>query len=417
MESSRFHCNMVCRSKSHDRKERVRNIRMSSLVELEETVDIAKKLLDFVDVKDDNINAQCTTALKGENYRDFINVLMTSGALFDKADSTDVENIFNIISHMLRTNVDEKDQLGLISLLCDTVASSKQRTKLRLRILCSLYNLMEGHVGGRTQIAMRILKYAQASGQMSLISQSVNTIVSQIESSTASKDDVREIYYLAYLAMESHSALEEAQQLLIKYLATYEGESASVMGSIKDRAAAGVVGAIKAPFLSFTGSKRSRIRSLSAVQQLKTDPLYAPLYNLLGIFMHGDMAEFSEFISSNGTALKEFGFDEAACSEKMRLLTLCSIAAGAHELKYEVVAKELQVSLDDVEDWIIQAIMEKLIEAKLDQVRQTIIINRAMPRTFGDQQWESLGKKLNDWKANVKQLLTTVQTSPAMQQA
>ena len=119
---------------------------------------------------------------------------MTSGALFDIADSTDVENIFNIISHMLRTNVDEKDQLGLISLLCDTVASSKQRTKLRLRILCSLYNLMEGHVGGRTQIAMRILKYAQASRRMSSISQSVNTIVSQIESSAASKDDVREIY-------------------------------------------------------------------------------------------------------------------------------------------------------------------------------------------------------------------------------
>ena len=95
---------------------------MSSLVELEETVDIAKKLLDFVDVKDENINAQCTAALKGENYRDFINVLVSSGALFDKADSTDVENIFNIISHMLRTNVDEKDQVGLISLLCDTVA-------------------------------------------------------------------------------------------------------------------------------------------------------------------------------------------------------------------------------------------------------------------------------------------------------
>ena len=56
-----------------------------------------------------------------------------------------------------------------------------------------------------------------------------------------------------------------------------EGESASVMGSIKDRAAAGVVGAIKAPFLSFTGSKRSRIRSLSAVQQLKAGPVVCNL--------------------------------------------------------------------------------------------------------------------------------------------
>ena len=99
----------------------------------------------------------------------------------------------------------------------------------------------------------------------------------------------------------------------------------------------------------------------------------------------------------------------------MRLLTLCSIAAGVHELNYSTVAKELQVSEDSVEDWIIQAIMEKLIEAKLDQVRQIVVVNRAMPRTFGDQQWESLNKKLNDWKTNVKQLLNIVQSSAPMQ--
>ena len=59
--------------------------------------------------------------------------------------------------------------------------------------------------------------------------------------------------------------------------------------------------------------------------------------------------------------------------------------------------------------------MEKLIEAKLDQVRQIVVVNRAMPRTFGDQQWESLNKKLNDWKTNVKQLLNIVQSSAPMQ--
>ena len=388
---------------------------MSSLVELEETSQIGKKLLSFVNVGDDAIKKQCKEALKKKQYNTFIGVLVSSNALFNKPDSTDVENIFNIISHMLRSNVSQDDQVALIKLLCETVTNSQDRTKLRLRILCSLYNLMDGQPEGRTQIAICILKYAKESKQVSLISQSVSTIVSQIESSKASKDDVREIYYLGYLAMESHQALEEAQQLLIKYLTTYEGESESVMGSIKERAATGVVGAIKAPFLSFTGSKRSRISTLSAVLQLKNDPKFAPLFNLLGIFMHGDMAEFSEFIKNNKSALENFGFDESVCTEKMRLLTLCSIAAGVHELNYSTVAKELQVSEDSVEDWIIQAIMEKLIEAKLDQVRQIVVVNRAMPRTFGDQQWESLNKKLNDWKTNVKQLLNIVQSSAPMQ--
>ena len=120
-------------------------------------------------------------------------------------------------------------------------------------------------------------------------------------------------------------------------------------------------------------------------------------------------------IKSNKSALESFGFNESVCTEKMRLLTLCSIAAGVQELKYSAIAKELQVSEDSVEDWIIEAIMGKLIEAKLDQVRKTVVITRAMPRAFGDEKWQSLNKKLNDWKTNVKQLLTIVQTSAPIQ--
>ncbi len=177
---------------------------MSSLVELEETSQIGKKLLSFVNVGDDAIKKQCKEALKKKQYNTFIGVLVSSNALFNKPDSTDVENIFNIISHMLRSNVSQDDQVALIKLLCEAVTNSQDRTKLRLRILCSLYNLMDGQPEGRTQIAICILKYAKESKQVSLISQSVSTIVSQIESSKASKDDVREIYYLGYLAMESH---------------------------------------------------------------------------------------------------------------------------------------------------------------------------------------------------------------------
>ena len=100
----------------------------------------------------------------------------------------------------------------------------------------------------------------------------------------------------------------------------------------------------------------------------------------------------------------------------MRLLTLCSIASGTNELQYSAVARELHIDEDAVEDWVIRGIMEKLLEAKLDQVQKLIIVNRAMPRTFGDKQWEGLTEKLKDWKSNVRQLLTVVQSAQASQE-
>ena len=385
-----------------------RSSRMTTLIELEPTVTVAENLLEFVALEGDVANT-CKKAIAGKNYKEFISSLLSSpDALFGNHSSADVINIFNIVSHLLSTQVAPADQAGLAQSVCASVISSADNIKTRLRILVGLYNLMSQNNDCSTQVAKELLKYATANKHVHLISQSINTIVSHMESGSASVEDLRDIFYLGHCALESTGMNEEAQQMLLRYLATYEGQDAS---GIKDRAAKCVVGAIKLPFLSFTGPERSRVSTLGAVKLLENDSTYGPLYKLLVIFMRGDMKQFNDFIGDNESALENFGFDAALCSEKMRLLTLCSIASGADELQYSTVAWELQIDEDAVEDWVIRGIMEKLLEAKLDQVEKLIVVNRAMPRTFGDKQWEGLTAKLKDWKSNVRQLLNIVQSA------
>lgn len=62
----------------------------------------------------------------------------------------------------------------------------------------------------------------------------------------------------------------------------------------------------------------------------------------------------------------------------------------------------LQIEEDDVELWIVRAIAAKVLEAKLDQLRQVVVINRTMQRVFGAAQWKDLQSRLASWQQNLE---------------
>jgi translation initiation factor 3 subunit M len=69
----------------------------------------------------------------------------------------------------------------------------------------------------------------------------------------------------------------------------------------------------------------------------------------------------------------------------MRMLTLCSYCAGKEEVTYADLMAPLRVQKDDVEDWVVKSIAEGLMEAKLDQLREVVLIRytKSPPRISG----------------------------------
>jgi hypothetical protein len=47
----------------------------------------------------------------------------------------------------------------------------------------------------------------------------------------------------------------------------------------------------------------------------------------------------------------------------------------------------------------------RLIDAKIDQLKQTVSVRRATHRVFENQQWKELGVKVNNWKDDVSKCL------------
>ncbi|KAI2492378.1 hypothetical protein MHU86_22187 [Fragilaria crotonensis] len=132
------------------------------------------------------------------------------------------------------------------------------------------------------------------------------------------------------------------------------------------------------------------------------------LYGLLEVFQEGKLEDYRAFPNKDAV-LAKYGLNEEECTRHMRILSLCSLAAETEEVPYDVVAKTLDVSPDEVESWVIAAVSSGLLSAKMDQIQQKIMVERSVVRKFDMDQWKALQSQLHFWKTNLKGILDALQ--------
>ena len=100
----------------------------------------------------------------------------------------------------------------------------------------------------------------------------------------------------------------------------------------------------------------------------------------------------------------------------MRILNLSSLASEHEEIPYTVVAETLQTTSTDVEKWVIAAVSSGLLSAKMDQLRETVVVERSAIRKFDTEQWKALQSRLQLWKQNVGGILDAYKQSLKQQE-
>mmetsp|Transcript_4804 Transcript_4804/g.8545 ORF Transcript_4804/g.8545 Transcript_4804/m.8545 type:complete len:473 (-) Transcript_4804:428-1846(-) len=152
----------------------------------------------------------------------------------------------------------------------------------------------------------------------------------------------------------------------------------------------------------------SSLASFKAAKALATSPQYASIAALLEIFACQGLEEFLKFRTANTSAMADLGLDGATCLTNIRYLTLASLAANSETVSYKTIAEKLHVDLADVEKWVIDGCTCKVIDAKMDQQTESIVINRGSQRLLNEQQWTEVQAKLAQWKTSVRGLLGTI---------
>jgi len=170
--------------------------------------------------------------------------------------------------------------------------------------------------------------------------------------------------------------------------------------------------AIQDPVTLF--SEQRGMLTLPAVAALQKNPATKPLHVLLKIIQQGKLTDLQSHLTSNPTLLTKHSLSAQNLTHNMRLLSLCSLASEHDEIPYSAIAQTLQISLEEVESWVIAAVSADLLSAKMDQLSQVIMVERCVVRQFGMEEWRRLKTRLDFWKSSVKSVLEGLESAEAV---
>lgn len=344
-------------------------------------------------------------------WLDLASLMLTSAdVIFSKVSEKDLECIFTIICDLVKKPESLDESLEMAQLISTKITQQpNEKPALRLKIMFNLYNLLENPYS-RFFVYMKALDLAlAANGKVTEhIIPSFKKMDNLLGEWNIGIQDQRKLFLtVSNILKESKSSGKEAFKFLTKYLATFSGEDAYTIGEAKEEAVRSIIEFVKASDMF-----QCDLLDMPAVAQLEKDSKYALVYQLLKIFLTQRLDAYLDFQAANSTLLKSYGLVHEDCIAKMRLMSLVDLASvETGQISYALIKDTLRINDDEVEMWVVKAITAKLIDCKMDQMNQIVIVSRCTERVFGQRQWQSLRTKLATWKGNISNVISTIQTN------
>lgn len=289
----------------------------------------------------------------------------------------------------------------LISVL---TSNTEDKPAFRLLLLNHAYNIVDTDNVARFQLFKAILKYSLASSTPLVVS-GLQTDLERFAKTWNVGKETREVYRLFRDILISKGLVREAHEWNLKYLAQFTEESDPELASTTNYATDGVIRAINLPgVFSFDA-----VAELLPVRRLAgSSPVFSKLLN---VFISGTLEDFRQFSPADLEQFKNAGLEQAEAENKLRSLTLATLGSQSNQIPYSTVCTALQIQDEDVEAYVVNAIADGTIDARLDQLKRIVNVSRTIQRQFSRAQWVSLGDTLQAWQSNLKNLLQSIDTT------
>ncbi|KAL6011168.1 hypothetical protein ACLOJK_001612 [Asimina triloba] len=342
-------------------------------------------------------------------WLDLASLMLTSADLvFSRVSEKDLECIFTVICNLVTKTPSPDEALEMAKLISAKVTQQPtDKPSLRLKILFNLYNLLENPYS-RFFVYMKALNLAVNGKVTENIIPSFRKIDNFFKEWNIGALDQRDLYLMIYnILKESKSSSKDMFNFLTKYLETFSSEDAYALSEAKEEAVQAIIEFVKAPDMFQCG-----LLDMPAIGQLEKDGKYALVYQLLKIFLAQRLDAYLEFHAANATLLKGYGLVHEDCITKMRLMSLADLSSNCSgEIPYSLIKDTLRVKDEEVEFWVVKAITAKLLDCKMDQMNEIVIVSRCTERVFGLSQWRSLRSQLGVWRANISNVISTIQAN------
>ncbi|XP_014514754.1 eukaryotic translation initiation factor 3 subunit M isoform X1 [Vigna radiata var. radiata] len=342
-------------------------------------------------------------------WLELASLMITSAELiFSKVSEKDIESIFTIICNLVTKTANPDEAMEIVKVVTAKILQQpNEKPVVRLKILINLYNLLETPYC-QFYVYMKTLNLAVDGKVTEFIIPSFKKIDHFLKDWKIGIPEQRELFLaISNILKENKSMSKDALKFLTSYLATFLGEDAQVLSEAKEEAAHAIVEFVRAPDIF-----QCDLLDLPAVAQLEKDAKYGLLYELLKIFVTQRLDAYLEYHAANSTLLKTYGLVHEECIAKMKLMSLVDLSSDpSGTIPYELIRDTLRINDDEVELWVVRAITAKLIDCKLDQMNQVVVVSHPTERVFGQHQWQALRTKLATWRGNVANVISTIQAN------
>ncbi|KAJ1292310.1 hypothetical protein BS78_02G382700 [Paspalum vaginatum] len=369
------------------------------------------------EVADPEVTRLCLEAqehILAGRWLDMASLMLASADLLltppSRVPDKDLECILSVICSLVTRSRSEDQALQITKLICTKLTQQPDdRAALRLKALFSLYNMLPSS-SGKAFVYKKALEVATAGKAAEYIIPSFKNIDSFVSEWGISNLEQRELYLAVARILKDQKGMAKGYfNFLDKYLATFKGsdDESAAIADAKEEAVAAIVEFVKSANLF-----QCDLLNMPAVAQLEKDEKYQLIYELLKIFLTKRLDSYLEFQTANSALLKDYGLVQEECITKMRLMSLLDLSSRCSgEIPYSAITDALKINDDEVEQWIVKAIAYKILDCKVDQLNQTVIVSRHTERIFGMPQWQGLRTKLGAWRVNIASAINTIQVN------
>jgi translation initiation factor 3 subunit M len=354
-----------------------------------------------------DLRGEATALLKENKKDDVLKKLVVGSQALNQAPEKEFIAAYNLLIHLVNQSPNVNMFLPkMCQNLSAPISSSPQNGGgLALSILSTIFNTTAANSEVRYHVLLAILRVIRATSNFETLRPQLKQLDKWLEAWETDEEDARKLYLAVADVAADAGEDEQSYTYLLRAIRTFPSDESS-----SPEARELSLRALKAALTHPTHFDFQDLTDLDSIQGLRnSDPIY---FQLLEIFNSDLLDDYNDFKDEHDGWVDESGLDDTVLNQKMRLLTLASMAASAGQtrsLPYDKIAKALQIPSEDVEMWVIDVIRAGLVEGKLSQQTQTFLIHRSTYRVFGDNQWREVASRLDMWRNSLVGVLQVIQ--------
>lgn len=377
-------------------------------------------LREHLKSKGAKLNEKISLSEINENLGDLIKNIDCCLYMAPTATESELESLEIVLNSLLSLIIISPDENSkLVTTFCESILKSSNPNVnnpyqqhrfglIKLRVLSNLFHGLVGSSKHRYTVFIYLTKCSLVEKNLQYLPTSLELIKKYLLTWKTSLEETQTLYRLLFETLSQMNESSTALKIVHELLSTYTKENAS---KARDDAHKCIAYCINDPSIFIFDS----LLLLEPIKYLEGELIH----NLFTIFVSGKLHQYLDFYNAHKSFFAQFGMDHEKSINKMRILSLMSLAETSKELPFDLLQKQLQIEANEIESFVIDAIRTKCISCKIDHLGKTVTIMNVSYRTFTKQHWQVLKERMEKWKENlalVDQNLTNLLSQPQIAQ-